>query len=296
MIEEVSRPRLEGRAEFQPHQGAAVRPGGFRSAVLVADTRADPASTKAAVEYLRLLGLPVAGARVDENTARSVERAVSEGHGLILLSTDLPVSLVAGLLARTNTTLGLLPLGTANGLTSTRRLPSRLKAACEVICGGVVEEVNLALAGGHHFFNVASVGPTPGFAWAPSPQARSATYGPFAAALAFPDGDHEPVAIDGLSRIIVRNGRNPGGAALDVYATEAGTETGEFVGNERVHHWPTSRVLLATDPPLPLDLDGEPTTQTPKAFSTAPCALKILVPAKAPELPVSSTPGPTLRP
>lgn len=78
-------------------------------------------------------------------------------------------------------------------------------------------------------------------------------------------------------------------AALDVYAIAArkgldlarvvrGLRTGEFVENPCVHYWRTSRVRIETDPPLPINLDGELVSRTPKTFSVAPKALKVLVP------------------
>jgi diacylglycerol kinase (ATP) len=77
--------------------------------------------------------------------------------------------------------------------------------------------------------------------------------------------------------------------ALDVYAIEAtaapdltriawGLRTGDFVDDERVHHWRTRRVRILTNPPLLINLDGELVFRTPKTFSVIPDALKVLVP------------------
>lgn len=130
-----------------------------------------------------------------------------------------------------------------------------------------------------------------------------ADHEPFAAGLNFPDGDHEPAIFDRLIQVSVGNGRFYGGglvvapgssptdAALDVYAIEAGgpvglariawgLRTGEFLDRERVHHWRTRRVQLLTEYRLPLDIDGEVVARTPKCFSVAPGALKVLVPPR----------------
>ncbi len=299
-------------------------PRGFRSAVLVVNTRSRQGRTAAAtaLDYLRLLGVPVVAAYAIDDPSRlaeTVREALSEEHDLIVLGgDDGSVSSVVDLLAHTDTTLGLLPLGTANDFSRTLGIPFGLEEACDTIARGVVDEVDLGLAGDNYYVNVASVGLATGVAEALSPQLKRAAgslaypmaalrayaeHEPFAAALAFPDNDHEPVAIDGLLQVAIGNGRYYGGglvvapgsgpedAALDVYAIEAGDpvslarvvlgmRTGEFVENERVHCWRTSRVMLVTDPPLPINLDGELVARTPKPFSVAPGALKILVPPR----------------
>jgi hypothetical protein len=124
---------------------------------------------------------------------------------------------------------------------------------------------------------------------------------PFEARFAFPDHDHEAVAIDDLIHVAVGNGRYYGGGmivapgsgiedhALDVYAIEAtaapdltriawGLRTGDLVDDKRVHHWRTKRVRIFTDPQLPINLDGELICRTPRTFSVVPDALKVLVP------------------
>lgn len=301
-----------------------ARPRGFRSAALIVNTRSRQGRTAAAtaLDYLRLMGVPVATAYATDNPSRlaeTVREALSDGHDLLVLGGgDGSVSSVVHLLAHTDTTLGLLPLGTANDFARTLGIPFGLEEACETVARGVVNEVDLGLAGDNYYVNVASVGLATGVAEALSPQLKRAAgtlayplaaiqayaeHEPFTAALAFPDNDHEPVAIDGLLQVAIGNGRYYGGglvvapgsgpedAALDVYAIEAGSpislarvmwgmKTGEFLDNEKVHHWKTSRVMLATDPPLPINLDGELVARTPRSFSVVPSALKILVPSR----------------
>ncbi len=178
--------------------------------------------------------------------------------------------------------------------------------------------MDLGLAGDNHYVNVASVGLATGVAGALSPQLEHATGSlaypvaalrayadlePFAAGLNFPDGDHEPAIFDRLIQVSVGNGRFYGGgfvvapessaedAALDVYAIEAGgpvglariawgLRSGEFLDRALVHHWRTRRVQLLTEYHLPLDIDGELVARTPKCFSVAPGALKVLVPPR----------------
>jgi YegS/Rv2252/BmrU family lipid kinase len=54
--------------------------------------------------------------------------------------------------------LGILPLGTANDLARTLRLPTSLPEACDVIAKGQPERIDLGWVNGNHFFNVASLG------------------------------------------------------------------------------------------------------------------------------------------
>lgn len=327
MIEERFTRSIDGnerdrRSALRERPEPETRRREFRSAALIVNTRSRVGRTAAAtaLDYLTLMGVPVEAVYAIDDPARlpeTVHEAVAEGHDLIVLGGgDGSISSVVDLLAGSDAALGLLPLGTANDFARTVGIPFELERACTMVAQGDVADVDLGLAGGNYYVNVASVGLATGVAQALSPRLKRtvgalaypvaalrayAQHEPFAAALAFPDDDHEPVAMDGLLQVAVGNGRYYGGglvvapdsgprdSALDVYAIEAGgpvdlariawgLRTGEFVNNERVHHWRTSRVTLATDPPLPINLDGELVSRTPKDFSVAPGALKILVP------------------
>ncbi|MCA1740105.1 MAG: diacylglycerol kinase, partial [Actinobacteria bacterium] len=117
----------------------------------------------------------------------------------------------------------------------------------------------------------------------------------------FPDGDHEPVDYGRLLQVAVGNGRFYGGGMvvapgsgiddrlLDVYAIKLGRRrdlfgvvrylrSGDFVRNESVDHFRTSRVLLETEPELPINVDGELVTRTPEEFAVADNALHVIVP------------------
>jgi diacylglycerol kinase (ATP) len=249
--------------------------------------------------------------------AETVREALLEGHDLVILGGgDGSVSTVVDLLANSDAMLGLLPLGTANDFARTLGIPFDLEAACNVIAHGKVVHADLGLAGSNYYVNVASVGLGTDVVENLSPQLKRtaralaypiaavrayANHRPFSAALDFPDGDHEPADLDGLLQVAVGNGRFYGGgmvvapdsgvddAALDVYAIAArkglelarvvrGLWTGEFVESPCVRYWRTSRVRIQTDPWLSINVDGELVSRTPKTFSVAPKALKVLVP------------------
>ncbi len=294
----------------------------FESAALIVNTsaRLGRSMLTSAVEYLRLLGVPVKAAYAPKDASRLseiVRGALDEGHDLIVVGGgDGSVSSVAGVLAGSDAILGVLPLGTANDFARTLGIPFELGNACTTVADGVVANVDLGLAGDHHYVNVGSMGLGSAVAEAQSPCLKRAVGSlayplaavraylerePFEAGFAFPDGDHEAVAMHDLIHVAVGNGRYYGGGllvapdsgiedhALDVYAVEAaaaphlariawGLRTGAFLDDWRVHYWRTRRVRILTDPRLFVNLDGELVCHTPKSFSVVPDALKVLVP------------------
>jgi diacylglycerol kinase (ATP) len=310
--------RLDSPSENTRNQKARR----FDSAALIVNTRSRLGRSAAAsvLDYLRLLGVTVEVAYALEDAARlpeTVRGALADGHDLIVLGGgDGSVSSVAGILASSDAVLGVLPLGTANDFAHTMEIPFELAAACATVADGVVADVDLGLAGDHHYVNVASMGLGSAVAEAISPRLKRAMgplaypfatvrayldQGSFEAGFAFPEYDHEAVAIDDLIHVAVGNGRYFGGGmvvapgsdiedhALDVYAIEAsaapeltriawGLRTGNLVDDKRVHYWRTRQVRILTDPRLPVNLDGELGCHTPKSFSVVPDALKVLVP------------------
>ena len=249
--------------------------------------------------------------------AETVRAAVLEGHDPIILGGgDGSVSSAVDFLAHHDSTLGLLPLGTANDFARTLGIPTDLAGACENIARGNVVDVDLGLVGDNYFVNVASVGLSVAATRALSPFLKKnigplaypvaaikafVRHEPFVGRLTFPDGDHAPVEYGRLLQVAVGNGRFYGGGmvvapgsgiddrSLDVYAIVLGRprdlfgiarylRSGDFVNSESVDHFRTSRVILETRPEHPVNVDGEIVTHTPEEFSVAPNALRIIVP------------------
>jgi YegS/Rv2252/BmrU family lipid kinase len=219
-------------------------------------------------------------------------------------------------LAHRHITLGLLPLGTANDFARTLDIPSDVLAACDTIANGKVVDVDLGLAGDNFFVNVASVGLGVGATEALTPWAKKnigalaypvaavrafLRHEPFSARLVFPEGDHKTVEHERLLQVAVGNGRFYGGGmvvapnsgiddrTLDVYAIELGRhrdligvarylKSGDFIRNESVSQYRTTRVCLETDPEMLVNIDGELVATTPQDFSVAGNALKVIVP------------------
>jgi diacylglycerol kinase (ATP) len=254
-------------------------------------------------------------ARLPE-TVREVMDDGSGYETLILGGGDGSVSSVVDFLAHRQVTLGLLPLGTANDFARTLDIPSGVEAACDTIANGKVVDVDLGVAGDNYFVNVASVGLGVGATEALTPWAKKnigalaypvaavrafLRHEPFSARLVFPDGDHEPVEHERLLQVAVGNGRFYGGGMvvapdsgiddrhLDVYAITLGRhrdlfgvarylKSGDFIRNESVSQYRTTRVRLETDPPMAVNIDGELVARTPQDFSVADNALKVIVP------------------
>lgn len=277
-----------------------------------------------ALATFEALGYPLSRAEAVTDPAALpalVDKLLAEGVDvLVLAGGDGTISHVAGHLAGAGVTLGLLPTGTANDLARTLGIPTDIAAACAVVAGGTVRAVDLGLAGGRAYLNVASVGLAAGVTEALTPELkrRAGTFAypiaaarayrehaPFSARLEFPDGDHDPVELDDLLQVAVGNGRYYGGGnivaptaeitdgRLDVYAVPRGTAlqrlqvardfaTGEFIEQEHVLHVVTAAVRLSTDPVLPINFDGELAGTTPVTFGLAERALNVLVPGPVP--------------
>jgi YegS/Rv2252/BmrU family lipid kinase len=254
-------------------------------------------------------------ARLPE-TVREVMTDGSGYETLILGGGDGSVSSVVDFLAHKHVILGLLPLGTANDFARTLDIPSDVESACDTIANGKVVDVDLGLAGDNYFVNVASVGLGVGATEALTPWAKRnigalaypvaairafLRHEPFSARLVFPDGDHETVEHERLLQVAVGNGRFYGGGmvmapdsgiddrTLDVYAITLGRhrdlfgvarylKSGDFIRNESVSQYRTTRVRLETDPELLVNIDGELVARTPEEFAVADNALKVLVP------------------
>lgn len=252
-----------------------------------------------------------------ERLPETVREVVDQGcDTLVLGGGDGTVSSVVDFLADRPTVLGLLPLGTANDFARTLQVPGDLEQACETIARGKVVDVDLGLVGDNFYVNVASVGLSVGVTQALSAEMKRRMGGlaypvaslraflrhrPFSASLTFPDEDHEPLHLDRLVQVAVGNGRFYGGGnvvapdagiddhTLDVYAIQMGRrrdligvaryfKSGDFIRQENVRHLTTQRVVLETDQPQPVNVDGEIVAHTPQEFRIRRNALRVLVP------------------
>ena len=249
--------------------------------------------------------------------AGTLDRVVADGHDLVVVGGgDGTVSYAAGRLAGTGIVLGVLPLGTANDLARTLEIPNDLAAACAVLAEGKVVDIDLGRANGQPFLNVASVGLSVGVTETLSPRLKRclgpvaygvaavrayARHRPFRARLEFPEGDHEALELADMLQVAVGNGRHYGGGntvsptagiddhTLDIYAIPGAPlrehvriarllKDGSFVERDGVYHLTSRRVRLVTEPPMPVNLDGEIVTATPTDFTIERNVVHVVVP------------------
>lgn len=225
--------------------------------------------------------------------------------------------MLADLPAPRRPVLGVLPLGTANDFARTLDLPVDPASAISTLTTGKVVDIDLGRANGSPFLNVASLGLSVAatkalrpvlkrrlgpFAYPVAALTAYRRHIPFRARLTFPEADHQPLDLGDLLQVGVGNGRHYGGgntvapdagiddSTLDLYAIRAGRlrehlsvarllRDGTLVHHEHVQHLVTRAVVLSTDEPLPVNLDGEIVTGSPVEFRVQRNAVEVVVPA-----------------
>ncbi len=293
---------------------------GSVAVVVNGGSRRGAAAYDEAMSRLRASGLDITVARAVTDGAELVatlDRVVREGHDLAVVGGgDGTISCAAGRLAGTDTTLGVLPLGTANDFARTMQIPPDLDGACRTLLDGRVVDIDLGRVDDQPFLNVASVGLSVGVTTALTPRLKRrlgplaypvATlrayrrHEPFSARLEFPAGDHDTLVLTDLLQVAVGNGRHYGGGnavsptagiddhVLDVYAVVRGRlrdqvrmarrlKDGSFVEHDSVAHLTTRAVRLVTEPPAEVNLDGELAARTPSLFEVERNAVHVVVP------------------
>jgi diacylglycerol kinase (ATP) len=306
----------QGRLRSKRALADAIRGGG--RAVLVVNTRSRkgrrhwprlPARLAAA-------GLPVQAALAVHDPAELPEtlaRALEPAPDLLIFGGgDGSLTAAAARLAYRDTALGVLPLGTTNNFARSLGLPLDPGGAIAALAAGRVADVDLARAGEDLFANMASIGLSVQVAQAvPHRLKRWLGRGAYTLTAARRLPVHRAfkatLRVDGVEQVVwthqlnVANGGYHAGRRI---ARDAGVDdrllvvyrlgdagrlhlTGEMVrqllvGPRRpVADGPfvrTREVWIDTDPPLPLDLDGEVRGRTPVRITLLPQALRVLVP------------------
>ncbi len=208
--------------------------------------------------------------------------------------------------------LGILPLGTANDLARTLQLPTDLSEAARVIVSGHSQRIDLGDVNGKPFFNVASMGISGDVARAldrdlkarlgilgyPLSLWRAATRRRVVKGTIRCDEASFPIR---AIQISVGNGHFYGGGMA--IASDARIDDGTLdlvimapqdlwrlvrrlpafrwgrhdlidqVSHLRGHH-----IEVTTSVPLPINTDGEMTTETPAVFKVLPKVLEVFIP------------------
>ena len=231
---------------------------------------------------------------------------------LIFGGGDGSLTAAAGRLAHRDTALGVLPLGTTNNLARSLGLPLDLPGAIATLAHGKVADVDLARAGGNLFANMASVGLSVRDAQAaPAALKRALGRGAYLLTALRHLPTHPPfkatLTVDGAQQVLwthqlnIANGAYHAGRRIardasvddrrllvyrlgDAHRVRVTGQTLDQVlrGPRRAlaagPYLTAGELQLATDPPLPLDLDGEVRGTTPVRVTLLPQALRVLVP------------------
>lgn len=208
--------------------------------------------------------------------------------------------------------LGVLPLGTGNAFARDLGIATDVDAACDVIAAGNVEQVDMGLAGGKPFINVATIGLTSSIAKNLDPNEKR-VLGPLAYATALMRSLSRirpfdvTLTMDGKTesfrslQVVVGNGRFHAGPFL--LAPDADVASGHLVayglksvnksdflrlgwhlvrGNhlelENVVHLRGKQGLLEASPAQRVILDGELMGATPLTLGLKHGALRVLAP------------------
>ncbi len=122
--------------------------------------RGDDPGLVQAREQLQAGGLELVPAAPEnaEQLASIIARYRDEVDLVIIAGGDGTLNAAAGSLHQYRLPLGILPMGTANDLARTLRIPENLERATRIILDGYHREVDLGLVNDHYFFNVAHIG------------------------------------------------------------------------------------------------------------------------------------------
>ena len=214
--------------------------------------------------------------------------------------------------ARAERPMGVLPLGTANDFARSMGIPAALPAAVACIAQGRSLPVDLGLANGLAYLNVASVGLSAELAASLTAEnkKRWGTLGYAITAARLLAGSKvfsAAIEHDGQTerfrtfQVSVGNGRFYGGGMtvhqdaspmdgmLDVYSLELNhwwkllgllpaLRRGTHGQWKEVRAFSSKALTLTTRSPLPVNLDGELRTQTPVRFAIREKALRVFVP------------------
>lgn len=210
--------------------------------------------------------------------------------------------------------IGLLPGGTCNDFARTLGIPPFLKEAAEEIVNGVIKDVDLAQINEGLFMNFAGIGLIAEASENINPDLKG-KYGKLSyfmsAFQSFKQSEPFPIhlEIDGITykeqavMLLVMNGKSigthrfpldiidPSDGQLDVVLIQSSTMTAirEWFSLSQpdvmpddlmnVTHYIGKHIVIKTDEPKNVDMDGEIYLQTPVEIKVKPKAIRFLVPA-----------------
>jgi YegS/Rv2252/BmrU family lipid kinase len=269
-----------------------------------------------ACELMKGLPFPVDAHAVEDTGELEpvLQRALAKKPDLVILGGgDGTISGLVDFLEGTGAALAVLPLGTANSFARSLGIPLDIPGAVKVIADGELRRIDLGMIDGDYFANCAAIGLSPQIAEnVPSKLKRWLGRAGYLAWAAFEFTRFHPFTLivgEGADakrlRVVevrIANGRFHGGTEL---IDEASVDSGEIVvqavqGHARrrlLRNWIngvlrrdarhedtvnfTGKALrIATEPPLPVSIDGEVLAHTPVTARIAPGVIDVMVPAR----------------
>jgi len=243
---------------------------------------------------------------------------------LVVGSGDGTIAGIVDHLAHTDTVLGYLPLGTTNNFGRSLGLPLRLADAVDVIANGKVADVDLGSVNGDLFANLVSIGVSAAVAGqTPHALKRHLGRGAYAMTGLRTLLTHRPFVADVSSgditwrvathQLNIANGRVHAGTPI---ATDASIDDRLLIAYalggqnrfstvrgavhqaltpwqpvERKGYLTAAEFTVATNVPLPVDVDGEISGQTPIHVKVTAQALRVFVPQHFADDAVPTRPG-----
>ena len=247
---------------------------------------------------------------------KRVRRAVKAGaKRLIVGGGDGTMAASMQYLARSKTTLGVLPLGTGNSFAQTMQIPRDVDAAVAIIAAGETAKVDLGRVNGIYFANFASIGLAAEIAHE-TPNELKARFGALAYAIASvrPVLEHRSFVAKlrwrndryeaRAQQIVVASGRffgnqpltpdasitdgkfsvyvDTGGTVLDVAKTYAAMAVGAQSRLTDKFAVETAKISIKAKPKQQISVDGDTAGYTPARFRIDAKALRIFVPRDFP--------------
>jgi diacylglycerol kinase (ATP) len=248
-----------------------------------------------------------------EQIPQLIHRHANDVDCVIVGGGDGSMNAAARALVDTGLPLGVLPMGTANDLARTLKIPSAIEKACDVIADGLVHRIDLGSVNGRYFFNVANIGlgvhVTDHLSqdvkqrWGVLSYARGLikaikSFRPFHADIVC-DGERKRVR---SIQIAVGNGRHYGGGMtvaeeasiddhrfslysleplrlLDMLKVAPVFRAGRFDERHPVHLAQGKEIEIITRKAKAVTADGELVTLTPARFEMLAGAVAVFVPA-----------------
>jgi YegS/Rv2252/BmrU family lipid kinase len=242
---------------------------------------------------------------------KRVRRAVKNGAKRVIVGGgDGTMAAAMRYLAHSESTLGLLPLGTGNSFAQTMQIPHDLDAAIAIIASGNETRVDLGRVNDTYFANFATVGLAAEIAHE-TPNDLKSRFGPLAYAIAGvqPLLRHRPFAVKlrwghhryrtRAQQVVVASGRyfghqpitpnasvvdgklsvfmDTGVTPLDVAKTYAAMALGQQTRLPDAFAIETTEISIKTRPRQQVSVDGDAAGFTPARFRIEPRALRIFV-------------------